>query len=147
MVLVARLLLWCVCAGVIAWGSGCAESAGTPRRLPSGWVVEVLSSGLVLETPRTWAIRYKTQVAESDREALDAEATELWAEVQGEVEAAGATSASLWPANLDRHTLHLEGWHPILYTHHSLDFQFERNANGSWRHVPHVGRVEHPLVW
>ncbi len=146
----SHLLPCYICAATVVLFSGCTDLRGTPRHLPSGRVIEVLSSGVVsdrdvvvlpsgavFESPRTWAIRYRTEVSAEDREGLDKEATELWAEVQSEADATGATRASLWPANLDRHEIRWDRWHPVLYTTPSFDFTFEKDAKGSWQRIPH----------
>jgi len=140
-----KLLLALGCAAAAVSGSSCTDSGGRPFQLSSGHVIHVLSRGVVAESPRTWAIRYRTTVPATDRETLDAEAMELWLEAQAEAATSGATRASLWPANLDSHTVHLDEWRPVLYSYHSIEFQFERDASGSWTHVPHPSRVDRPM--
>jgi hypothetical protein len=112
---------------LIAASSCSASPPGTPRRLPSGRTIDVVWSGVLGESDRVWALKYWSRVHIEDRAALDDEAAEVWATVQGEADASGATRASLWPLNLDTHLLHFDDWWPVYQTVHSPEFSFERD--------------------
>lgn len=137
-------LAWWIATLLVGVGTcAClAQHATTPRQLPSGRAIGVVWSGVLAEGGVVWALKYRTSVPATDRQALIDEAAEIWAEVQSEADASGARRASLWPINLDAHMIHLEGWRLAYVTVHSSDFSFEKDDTGKWRRVVHGATTE-----
>src|SRR5260221_5238171 len=128
-----------VLATALIAASSCSTSPrGTPRPLPSGRTIDVVWSGVLGESNQVWALKYWSRLPVQDPAGLHDEAAEVWATVQGEAEASGATRASLWPLNLDSHFLHFDGWRPVYITVHSPEFSYERVQDGTWKRLAHA---------
>jgi hypothetical protein len=85
----------------------------------------------VIGQPPGWVFEYRTRIPISDRDRLEQEVAALWPEIQGEADAAEVTRASIWPNNFSRQ-LKLDGWRPVVLSHHSTAFSFEKGSTGTW---------------